>query len=292
MNLQILNQASLKKFNTLRLESVAQVCYVPLTIAGVDEAIQQTKGKKLVLIGNGSNVLFTKEYYDDSYAFLVTNRLDHMEIVNEEIIVQAGVKFHDLAWFAMDHQIGGYEFCEDIPGTVGGALIMNAGQWEYTIGQYVRWVKIYNLDSQKVQTIIPDEDFFKYRYSQFNTMNCIILEAGLNIQYGDYNDIFNRMMDFKKERYMKQPRNYPNAGSVFKRPTKDGESLFVWKLFDEVKLRGHQIGGAQISNKHPGFIVNVDHATCEDCVNLIKEAQKRVKERFDVQLELEWRIIE
>lgn len=292
MDLQIIHNANMTKFNTLRLHAIAHTCYVPLTIDGVHHAIQQSKGKKLVLLGNGSNVLFTKEYYDDSYAFLVTNRLDDVMIEQDEIVVESGVKLHDLAWFAMDNQIGGYEFCEDIPGTVGGALIMNAGQWEYTIGQYVRWIKIYNLDSEKVQTILPDDDFFTYRHSKFNEMNCIILSAGLRIQKGEYNDIFNRMMEFKRERYMKQPRNYPNAGSVFKRPYKNGESLFVWKLFDEVQLRGYRIGGAQISEKHPGFIVNVDHATCKDCLDLISECQTRVSDRFEVDLELEWRVIE
>lgn len=291
MNLQILHDANLKKFNTLRLEAVAHTVYVPLTLKGVDEAIALAQGKKLVLIGNGSNILFTKSYYDESYAFLLTNRLDGMEIEHGELVVESGVKLHDLAWYAMDNQMGGYEFCEDIPGTVGGALIMNAGQWEYTIGQYVHWVKIYNLQSKKMQTIIPDDDFFRYRYSKFNAMDCIILSAGLNIQQGEYNDIFHRMLDFKKERYMKQPRNYPNAGSVFKRPYKNGESLYVWKLFDEVDLRGHQVGGAQISTKHPGFIVNVDHATPEDCTALIQTAIDRVKKRFDVDLELEWRVI-
>lgn len=100
------------------------------------------------------------------------------------------------------------------------------------------------------------------------------------------------MLEFKKERYFKQPRNYPNAGSVFKRPTKDGETYFVWKLFDEVSLRGYQVGGARVSDKHPGFIVNVDHATCLDCVTLIQECKDRVKNQFDIDLELEWRVIE
>lgn len=292
MNLQILKETNLKKFNTLRLDVVAHTCYVPLNSEGLKEAIALAEGKRLVLIGNGSNILFTKSYYDESYAFLVMHRMDNIEIVGNEIIVESGVKMHDLAWFAMDHQIGGYEFTEDIPGTLGGSLMMNAGQWEFTIGQYVRWVSIYNLDSHKVQKIIPDDDFFTYRYSRFNEINCIVLEVGLNIQTGEYNDIFYRMMDFKKERYMKQPRNYPNAGSVFKRPYKNGESLFVWRLFDEVELRGFQMGGAKISEKHPGFIINVDNATPTDCVNLINEAKRRVKERFDVDLELEWRVIE
>lgn len=291
MNLQVLHETNLKRYNTLQLNVIAHTCYVPLNLKGVEEAIALAKDKRMILIGNGSNILFTKAYYDESYVFVIMHRLDAIEIINNEIIVQSGVKMHDLAWFAMDNQIGGYEFSEDIPGTLGGSLMMNAGQWEFTIGQYVRWVSIYNLDSHKVQKIIPDEDFFSYRYSRFNEINCIILEVALNIQPGEYNDIFYRMLDFKKERYMKQPRNYPNAGSVFKRPYKNGESLFVWKLFDEVKLRGFQIGGAKISEKHPGFIINVDHATPEDCVALITEAKTRVKKRFDVDLELEWRVI-
>ena len=292
MNLVITQNAQLKKYNTLRLQAIAQTLYTPLNMQGVLEALQLAKGKRIVLLGNGSNVLFAKPFYDDSYAFIVTNRLDDLDISDGELVVESGVKLHDLAWFAIDHQIGGYEFCEDIPGTVGGALIMNAGQWEYTIGQYVNWVDVVDIDQQQVIRITPDDQFFSYRHSKFENLNVIIVRAGLTMPPGDYDDIFDRMLEFKRERYKKQPRNYPNAGSVFKRPYKNGESLFVWKLFDDVNIRGHRIGGAMISPKHPGFIINVDHASCDDCNQLIAEAQRRVKEQFDIDLELEWKVID
>jgi UDP-N-acetylmuramate dehydrogenase len=291
MNTLIQKNISLKRFNTLRLDSTCDYAITPLNIDGVVEAIKITEGKRRVILGNGSNVLLTKEHYDDSTAFILMHRLDDLDIVDNEIIVEAGRTLHDLAWFTMDHEVDGYAFCEDIPGTVGGALLMNAGQWEYTISQYVNWVEVVHCDDARIERIYPQEGFFGYRHSAFNTMNAIIVRSGLSIIKGGYNDIFEKIMYYKRERYMKQPRNYPNAGSVFKRPYKNGESLYVWKLFDATNLRGHQVGGAQISDKHPGFIVNVDNATSTDCVQLIEEAKRRVKAEFDVDLELEWRII-
>ncbi len=292
MNLIEFKNFSLIKYNTLRLRSVAQVCYFPLNIEGLSEAIEKTQHQKRIFLGNGSNILLTKEHYDEQYAFIITTMMNNIERNGPEMIVDTGVTLHDLAWFAMDHEIGGYEFCEDIPGTAGGALIMNAGQWQWTISQYVRWVDVIDLETKKMLRIVPEEGFFQYRYSKFNEMNVVIARAGLSVSQGDYREILERMLEFKKERYFKQPRNYPNAGSVFKRPTKNNETFFVWKLFDEVGLRGFQIGGAQVSQKHPGFIVNVDHATCGDCAALISECISRVKNHFDIDLELEWRVIE
>jgi UDP-N-acetylmuramate dehydrogenase len=292
MNLIKFKKFSLIKYNTLRLNSVAEICYFPLNMEGLLEAVEMTQNRKRVFLGNGSNILLTKEYYDESFAFIITTMMNNVERNGSEIIVDAGVTLHDLAWFAMDNEIGGYEFCEDIPGTAGGALIMNAGQWQWTISQYVRWVDVVDLDSMTITRIVPDSDFFQYRNSKFNQMNVVIARAGLTADKGNYQEILERMLEFKKERYFKQPRNYPNAGSVFKRPTKNNETYFVWKLFDEVALRGHQVGGARVSDKHPGFIVNVDHATCYDCMALIQECKDRVKNHFDIDLELEWRVIE
>jgi UDP-N-acetylmuramate dehydrogenase len=292
MNLIEFKNFSLIKYNTLRLKSVAAVCYFPLNMEGLSEAIEKSSSKKRIFLGNGSNVLFTKEFYNEEYVFIITTMMNNIEKNGPEMIVDAGVTLHDLAWFAMDNEIGRYEFCEDIPGTAGGALIMNAGQWQWTISQYVRWVDVIDLNTQETIRIVPEEGFFQYRNSRFNDMNVVIARAGLSVAKGDYREILERMLEFKKERYFKQPRNYPNAGSVFKRPTKNNETYFVWKLFDEVGLRGYQIGGARVSEKHPGFIVNVDHATCYDCVALITECKTRVKDHFDIDLELEWRVIE
>jgi UDP-N-acetylmuramate dehydrogenase len=291
MNILIQNNISLKRFNTLRLDSTCDYAITPLNIEGVIEAIKLTQGKRRVVLGNGSNVLLTKEHYDDNTAFILMHRLDELDISDTEIIVEAGRTLHDLAWFTMDHEVDGYAFCEDIPGTVGGALLMNAGQWEFTISQYVNWVEVVHCDDARLERIVPNEGFFGYRHSTLQNMNAIIVRASLSVSHGQYNDIFEKIMYYKRERYMKQPRNYPNAGSVFKRPYKNGESLYVCKLCDATNLRGHLVVGAQISDKHPWFIVNVDHATSTDCVTLIEEAKHRVKQAFDVDLELEWRII-
>lgn len=286
-----LNNVPLKKYNTLQLESYADVVYFPLNTEGMIEVLNTTQNVKRILIGKGSNILLKREKYQDDVIFIITSLMDDIHIENDEIVCEAGASLSSLAWFAIEHSIEGYAFAEDIPGTVGGALIMNAGQYEFTIGQYVHWIDVYNTLENKVKRIIPDEGFFSYRHAKFNS-NDIVLGCGLKNQGGDDLENLEKVLNYKRERYRKQPRNYPNAGSVFKRPSKNGEWLFVWKLFEACGLRGKRIGGAELSYKHPGFIVNVDHATNKDVFDLIELCQKSVKEMFDVDLELEWKVIE
>lgn len=286
-----LNNVPLKKYNTLQLESYADVVYFPLNTEGMIEVLNTTQNVKRILIGKGSNILLKREKYQDDVIFIITSLMDDIHIENDEIVCEAGASLSSLAWFAIEHSIEGYAFAEDIPGTVGGALIMNAGQYEFTIGQYVHWIDVYNTVENKVKRIIPDEGFFSYRHAKFNS-NDIVLGCGLKNQGGDDLENLEKVLNYKRERYRKQPRNYPNAGSVFKRPSKNGEWLFVWKLFEACGLRGKRIGGAELSYKHPGFIVNVDHATNKDVFDLIELCQKSVKEMFDVDLELEWKVIE
>ena len=286
-----LNNVPLKKYNTLQLESYADVVYFPLNTEGMIEVLNTTQNVKRILIGKGSNILLKREKYQDDVIFIITSLMDDIHIENDEIVCEAGASLSSLAWFAIEHSIEGYAFAEDIPGTVGGALIMNAGQYEFTIGQYVHWIDVYNTVENKVKRIIPDEGFFSYRHAKFNS-NDIVLGCGLKNQGGDDLENLEKVLNYKRERYRKQPRNYPNAGSVFKRPSKNGEWLFVWKLFEACGLRGKRVGGAELSYKHPGFIVNVDHATNKDVFDLIELCQKSVKEMFDVDLELEWKVIE
>lgn len=288
-----MKNASLKRYNTLRLEVTADKVVIPHTIDGLVNALKDHKDRKIIIIGNGSNMLFTKDHYDASYVFIVTILLNDITIKNDEIVTEAGARLHRLAWFACEQSIGDMEFCEDIPGTIGGALIMNAGQWEFTIGQYVNWIEVYNTETETVETIIPDEGFFNYRYSRINEMPVYILRAGLKTKPGDYNKALEKILFYRHERYVKQPRNFANAGSVFKRPVnKKGESLYIWKMFDEVSLRGFRIGDAMVSEKHPGFIVNVGNASVADMESVINECKKRCLEKFDVQIELEWRVID
>ena len=181
---------------------------------------------------------------------------------------------------------------EDIPGTIGGGLYMNAGQWQYTIGQYVNWIEVYNTEKDEIERIVPDKDFFAYRYSGLNDLPVYVLRCGLKAQPGVYEDILSQMLEYRHERYVKQPRNFANAGSVFKRPKdKNGESLFVWKLLDGVNLRGFRIGDALVSEKHPGFIVNAGNASVQEMAAVIDECKRRVKEKYDVELHLEWQVI-
>jgi len=290
-NLIKLNDVPLKKYNTLQLESYANVVYFPLNKDGLIEVLRITDELKRIIIGKGSNILLKKERYDDAYAFIITNLMDDIHVENDEIVCEAGASLSSLAWFAIEHSIEGYAFAEDIPGTVGGALIMNAGQYEFTIGQYVNWIDVYDDHTKELKRIMPEEGFFSYRHAKFSSTE-IILACGLKNQGGDDLENLEKVLNYKRERYRKQPRNYPNAGSVFKRPKKDGEWLFVWKLFEACGLRGKRLGGAELSFKHPGFIVNVNHATPKDVFDLIELCQKSVKDMFDVDLELEWKVIE
>ena len=221
---------------------------------------------------------------------MITHHLNQIEVLENELICESGVSLNQLAWLSVDLSIDGYAFCEDIPGTLGGALIMNAGQYEFIISDYVNWIDVYNLKTDKIERIIPDESFFSYRYSAFDS-DQIILKASLKVRTGHQEEIINQIFDYKKKRYAKQPRMYANAGSVFKRPVKNGESLYVWKLLEACDLRGFRINDAQISDKHPGFIVNYGNADAKDISDLLNICQNKVKEKFDVDLELEWKVI-
>lgn len=291
-NYFVLNHASMKRYNTLRLEVTAHTVVMPYSMDSFVDALRDFDDKKIVIIGNGSNILFSKNYYDEAYCFIITNLINDITYDGNEIVCEAGTRLHRLAWFSCEQSLGELAFVEDIPGTIGGALFMNAGQWQYTIGQYVNWIEVYNAETKEIQRLIPDEAFFAYRHSKLNEMPVYVLRCGIKAIPGDYNEVLSKMLEYRHERYVKQPRNFANAGSVFKRPKdKDGNSLFVWKLFDTVELRGFRIGDALVSEKHPGFIVNAGDATVDDMADVITECKKRVKDTFDVDLELEWRVI-
>jgi len=286
-----LKDTSLKKYNSLALEVIAARLYLPLDTQGLLDVLELTKDKKRVLIGKGCNILLSKEKYDDSTAFIVTIMDDELILNETELIADAGVNLSRLAWFSLEQSLKGYAFLEDIPGTVGGALIMNAGQYEFSFGQLVNWIELYDTVTNQVKRIIPDKDYFGYRTSKISSTD-VVIRCGLLAEKGNDEETLTAILKYKKDRYLKQPRQYPNAGSVFKRPYKDGQSYYVWKLFDEVGLRGYSIGGAEVSDKHPGFIVNLGHALPQDMIDLVKECQDRVKKHFDIDLELEWKVID
>jgi len=295
MNYLEVRNCSLKQFNTLRLESTAALIVFPLNKLGVKEVYQKFFDKKMIILGNGSNLLFSKDYYDDSYVFLSFKMMDSIELIESYIYSDAGVTLSMLSWFALENRVSGYEFLEDILGGVGGAIIMNAGTYEDTIGQLVESVEYYDINKDEIVNREVEKGDFGRRSSFWTEGSNVILSTKL--QAGDhqivenYEVIIDEMQRIKKNRYMKQPRNYPNAGSVFKRPSLNGQDFYVWKLFEELKLRGYRKNGAMISEKHPGFIVNQNNANAEDVLFLINLAKEKVKDSFGIELELEWKII-
>lgn len=291
-----IENASLKKYNTLRIDATAKKLFFPLNATGIMDIYNSSNNKQIIVIGNGSNILLSKEYYDENYIFISTKHMDNICIKNNILNVDAGVLLSELSWFALENSIKGFEFLEDIPGSVGGAVIMNAGTYENMIGDLISTVTYYDAETNSIITDTATKEDFGKRSSTWGLQKNIIISVGFGIYIDaidkeNYLLILEEILDNKKCRYMKQPRNYPNAGSVFKRPSKNGKNFYVWKLFDECGLRGCQIGGAMISNKHPGFIVNVNNANYNDVIRLINHAKLKVKDRFGIDLQLEWKII-
>ncbi|MGN8646336.1 UDP-N-acetylmuramate dehydrogenase [Gracilibacillus sp. HCP3S3_G5_1] len=291
MNYVSIKNCSLKQYNTLKLESVASEMVLPININGIKEIYQKYKERKIIIIGRGSNILLSKEYYDESYVFVNFKLMDKIEHKDNKITVETGATLASLSWYAVENNIKGFEFLEDVPGSVGGAIIMNAGTYEDTIGQLTEQVTYYNITENRIITDKVKKDNFGRRQSKWANNNIVIISCVFKAEKGDYIESLEKLLEIKKKRYLKQPRNYPNAGSVFKRPKLDGVDFYVWKLFDELDLRGYKRNGAMISDKHPGFIVNTGNAKPEDIIFLIDFAKEKVKSKFGINLELEWKVI-
>lgn len=294
-NYLIVENASLTQYNTLRIKSKAQLLVFPLNNEAIKDIVNDYKNRKIIFLGNGSNILFSKSYYNDEYVFVSFKHMDDIYFNNNLIHAQAGVTLSKLSWFALELGVQGYEFLEDIPGSIGGAVVMNAGTYQNMIGQLISTVTFYSKEKDEIRTDSVKEKDFGRRYSTWAARGDIILSATFDFEEKErlsyYEPILDELLENKKRRYMKQPRNYPNAGSVFKRPQKNGKDHYVWQLFEGCDLRGHRLGGATISDKHPGFIVNVHDADPEDILGLINLAQMKVREKYEIDLELEWDIV-
>lgn len=285
----------LTHYNTLRIRSTAQLIVFPLNNDGIKEIFEEYGDRKIIFLGNGSNILLSKRYYDENYLFVSFKHMEDIYFKDGIIFAQSGVTLSQLSWFALELGIQGYEFLEDIPGSIGGAVVMNAGTYQDMIGQLISTVTYYSVEDNEIRTDDVKANDFGKRFSTWGARGDIILSVTFELEEKDrltyYEPILDELQANKKRRYMKQPRNYPNAGSVFKRPSKDGKDYYVWQLFEGCDLRGHRIGNAMISDKHPGFIVNMHDAEPEDILELINLAKTSVKEKYDIDLELEWIVI-
>lgn len=238
-------------------------------------------------LGNGSNLLVSDEGYD---AVVVdTSGLDQMVAVDGEpaIYADSGVLLSRLAGFAADQGLSGLEFASGIPGSVGGAVRMNAGAYNGEICRVLERVD-YLDETGTAHTATPAECGFSYRRSVFGQRPWLITGALFTLAHGSAAEIRGRMAQLNRQRREKQPLEYPSAGSTFKRP----QEYFAAALIEECGLKGLSVGGAQVSEKHSGFVINRGGATCGDVLALMAQVQARVMEKTGVLLEPEVEILE
>ena len=237
------------------------------------------------ILGNGSNLLVS----DDGYRGMIINIMDNMDSVTVDgriITAQAGAMLVRVSVMARDNALTGLEFASGIPGTIGGAVYMNAGAYGGEMKNVVKTVRaideygrIYELDSEKMD--------FSYRHSIVEERKLIVLEVTLELEHGSREAIDDRMKELAEARRSKQPLEYPSAGSTFKRP----EGYFAGKLIMDAGLRGYSVGGAHVAEYHCGFVINKGGATASDVVELIRDVQHDVDDKFGVTLEPEVKML-
>ena len=248
----------------------------------------QDAGVKPLLIGNGTNLLVADKGLD-TVVIDTSAELSHIELTDEgEIAADAGVSLSKLALFAWKNGLTGLEFAHGIPGSVGGGVCMNAGAYGGEMAQVIDSVTVLFPD-EGIKTLSCADMAFGYRHSLLmEHPGAVVLHAEFALEKDDSAAIRSRMDDLMSRRRASQPLEYPSAGSTFKRP----EGYFAGRLIEEAGCKGLTVGGAQVSEKHAGFVINVGGATCADVLALMAEVQRRVKERSGVTLEPEVRVVD
>ena len=284
---QVLIQEPMKNHTTFRIGGPA-ACFVRPQDAGQVERILHICRENEVpwfILGNGSNLLVSDRGFDGVIIQIYRN-MSRIQVSGHHMTVQAGALLSAVAKQALREGLSGLEFASGIPGTVGGAVVMNAGAYGGEMKDVVESVTV--LDEEgAVRKLAREELQMGYRTSLVKKKGYTVLEAVLKLNDGDPAAISARMEELKEQRVSKQPLVGPSAGSTFTRP----EGYFAGKLIMDSGLRGFRVGGAQISEKHCGFVINTGDATAEDVVRLIRQVQDIVYEKFHVKLEPEVRFL-
>ena len=285
---RIVPQASMAQYTTLRIGGPADVLVNVVSADEIAVALHAAKnaGAPVTIIGNGSNLLVR----DGGIRGLVLRVAGGMNAIRREgdrLIVEAGASLASVAAFARDEGLCGLAELGGIPGTVGGGVLMNAGAYGAELSQVVAQVEGIHLADGRRVSYPADRLHFSYRHSALMDTDVVVTQATLALAPGDPEAIRARMETCARARREKQPLNLPSAGSTFKRP----EGHFAAKLIDDCGLRGLTVGGAQVSEKHAGFVVNVGGATARHMLELMRQIEQRVFEQTGVQLEPEVRIL-
>ena len=274
----------LSKASTFRIGGMARLALFPKNEEELILAVKIAKENNIrfEIIGNGSNVLFADNGFDGVIVF--TNSLNNTYLHGTKITAETGAKLVKVSSLAIDNPLSGFEFAHGIPGTVGGAVVMNAGAYGGEMSGVVLSSRYFDSNTYDIVEISKDKHEFAYRKSLFaKDKSLVFLSTIIELKKGDKAEILDKIKKNSESRKNSQPLEYPNCGSFFKRP----EGYFAAKLIDDAGLKGYTVGGAAVSAKHAGFIVNMGGATADDVLLLSKHIETVVYEKFGVKLERE-----
>lgn len=279
----VLINESMKNHTTFKIGGLCDVFVKPKTVEQVKEVVKllQDNNINYYIVGNGSNLLVSDEGYRGVIINLFNNFSD-ITVKDDIITANAGALLGKIGHVALDNGLKGFEFATGIPGTLGGAVVMNAGAYGGEMKDVLVSATVLTKDGDIV-TLSNEELELSYRSSIIEKNGYIVLSADIKLSKGDKDEIKALISELATRRRDKQPLEYPSAGSTFKRP-KDN---FAGKLIMDAGLRGYSVGGAMVSEKHCGFVINKDNATCKDVIELTDNVKQKVKEQFGIELELE-----
>ena len=283
---RIQENAMMKDHVHFKVGGPADILLIPNTKEQVVKSINLCNENNVpcFVIGNGSNLLVK----DGGIRGVVIKLLDvkNIEVNGEELVAECGAMLKDVSKVALENSLTGIEFACGIPGSIGGAVFMNAGAYNGEMSHVIKEAEVIDNEGNII-TLSKDELELGYRSSKVMKAGYVVLSATLALKKGEVKSIRDLVNDLTEKRESKQPLEYPSAGSTFKRP----EGYFAGKLIQDAGLKGYTLGGAAVSDKHSGFVINKGNATAKDILDLIKHIQDEVKKQFGVELHTEVRIV-
>lgn len=285
---EVILNAPMKKYTSFKCGGNARVLVIPQSVDSLQKIVEFCYSKDVhpFVIGNGSNLLVSDNGIDN-VVIKIGSKIAKIELLDDNsIYCEAGASLKSLCMFALENSLSGLEFAYGIPGTLGGAVFMNAGAYGGEMKDVLVSAKHIDLNGN-VGELSQDDLNLRYRGSAYTDNGYTIVSAVVKLKKANKTEIKAAMDDKLQRRKDKQPLEYPSAGSTFKRP----EGYFAGTLIEACGLKGYTVGGAQVSEKHAGFVINKDNATSTDVINLIKDVQKIVYEKHGVKLETEVKMI-
>lgn len=292
-NIKVTENAPMSKYTSFKAGGAAAFLVEVETVDALKEVLKivDEKGIPHMMLGNGSNMLFKDSGYEGVVIKLSQETFSDVAFEEDgdkcKVTAGTGILLSTLARMLLEKELTGFEFASGIPGSLGGAVFMNAGAYGGEMKDIVTSVKVVSPDGKEEKTFSAEEMDFSYRHSVLEENGYIAVEVTFEFAKGDKEVISATMKDLMQKRNSKQPVNYPSAGSTFKRPT----GYFAGKLIEDAGLKGTSVGGAEVSTLHSGFVINKGGATATDILELITLVQNRVYDEFGVMLQPEVRII-